>query len=107
MSERRIGKRAEQKRRWDRENRSRCKCGAFMSRGRDRCLDCYQQERAESQFARWDRIAALSNEGKSLAEIAVELETKAISISHDMTLARKARWDMPDSQKSGRKPLGA
>lgn len=46
MPDRRTGARAEQKRRWDRENRPRCGCGQPMAPRSAMCSDCDQAARA-------------------------------------------------------------
>lgn len=46
-AERRVGRRADQKRRWDRENRATCRCGRKMDRQASRCAECVAVEDAE------------------------------------------------------------
>lgn len=43
---RRVGARAEVKRRWDREHRPLCECGQPMGRGAERCCDCQRADKA-------------------------------------------------------------
>lgn len=91
-SEQRVGDRAEQKRRWDRENRHMCiDCGAKTgchtapSHAEKRCWDCEQIRRRQGRV----EIARLYNEGLSIRVIAERVGTTVNSVGTNLTRARK------------------
>src|SRR3954447_12228661 len=97
--ERRVGTRAEQKRRWDRENRRLCGCGALMSRHAAVCRSCEEAIRRAGRDQRRARIAQLWNEGASLVEIAEALATTRSTIGVEMQRMRRAGIDLPYRRK--------
>lgn len=114
MSEQRVGKRAEQKRRWDDENRAVCVdcgglCGAHRKpvRGQQRCDSCARKKR------RWkrDEAARLYNEGLAIREIAERLNTTTGSAGVILTHARREgligyRYNVKDGRRVGREGEG-
>ena len=71
--ERRVGRRGEQKRRWDRENRARCRCGGPVTRGAGLCRICENIERAQLKARKWNEIRDLWLAGLTLVEIGERL----------------------------------
>lgn len=54
LSEKRVGRRAEQKRAWDENNKVRClDCGARVWRRSQRCLVCSSMQRKRDSNGRW------------------------------------------------------
>jgi hypothetical protein len=96
MSERRVGKRGEQKRRWDLENRRPCvDCGGLVYRPHARCARCRDIARRTQREQRRIRIAALWNDGATLRGIAEALDSTPPSIGVEMAAMRKAGWALP------------
>jgi hypothetical protein len=90
--EQRVGKRAEQKRRWDRENRRACVvCGALVWQS-ERCVPCEHQFRAEKHEALLRNIEEMWNAGRSMKAIAGSLGRRASSssIGQEIVELRKA-----------------
>jgi hypothetical protein len=93
--EQRVGKRAEQKRRWDRENnRGECGiCGAVTWNRKTRCgKHDVQHERAwRFRKAIQDRYLA----GMPVAQIAAELGKGQTHVEVEMVRMRRDGWDLP------------
>ena len=64
---------ASQKRRWDRENRARCRCGGPVTRGAGLCRICENIERAQLKARKWNEIRDLWLAGLTLVEIGEHL----------------------------------
>ncbi len=77
VDERRVGVRAEQKRRWDREHRPVCACGRPMARARRMCRACYERPGA----IRNEQIIALRAAGLRNVEIAAQLGMPRATVS--------------------------
>ncbi|MDE2103219.1 MAG: helix-turn-helix domain-containing protein [Patescibacteria group bacterium] len=99
QGERRIGKRAEQKRRWDHENRHVCGCGRPMKRGASMCVTCREEYTRE----RHAEIVAMRAEGMRNAEIAAELGTTMYAVATIICRLRKRGIEVAPA-KLGRPP---
>ena len=100
MSEVRLGRRAEQKRRWDNENgRDRCACGA-MSWG-TRCRRCADRERREGRLAKRREIQRRWLAGEPVAAIAAALRTSPGAIGVEMARMRAEGWELPHRRRRG------
>ena len=90
-NEQRVGARAEQKRRWDRDNRPVCAtpgCTNRIARHSHRCMECHVREVVR-------RIQALWEDGVSTREIARQLNTTEGTISVDIQRMRRRGWNLP------------
>lgn len=90
-----MGVRAEQKRRWDRENKQRCDCGRLKWRGEARCQRCAHERKRAARDGRYRRIEVMWNDGASLNEIASALHTTRGTISFHMAVMRREGWKLP------------
>lgn len=105
-SERRIGKRAEQKRRDDHKRYGRndtCVCGQPKMTRSEFCPGCRREILAEQHRERCSYIHSCWHAGMTLAEIANGLESTANSIGTEMAHMRRDGWDLP---KRGNNPRG-
>jgi Homeodomain-like domain len=93
--ERRIGVRADQKRRWDLEHPARCTCGAECTRGYDRCLACYRAAERARRDQRRAVIAKRWTQGATTLEIAEELHTTAATVHTEIQHMRREGIDLP------------
>lgn len=92
--ERRVGKRAEQKRRWDLENRRVCACGELA--WHERCDKCRKADVRRERDLRFRAIELAWNDGLSMKEIAALLGTSVNSLSVSFAAMRKEdRWNVP------------
>lgn len=96
MSERRIGRRGEQKRRWDREhaNDGVCsQCSGNMSRGHNggTCRRCTSEGREHNLIA----LEAMWADGLSLREIGAHFGWTLNHVSAEMGRARREGRDLP------------
>jgi hypothetical protein len=101
VGEKRIGRRGDQKRRWDRDNRERCRCGEPMWQA-DRCRECFERERDDATFARRQTIAGLFNDGASLKAIAEFMDSTVASIGVELVRMRRDGWNVPPRGPGGR-----
>lgn len=96
-------RRTASKRAWANENdRGKCeRCGATTCIGHSRrsagrwCADCYVAIQRERQQVRFDRIATLWAEGKTLKQIAAALDSTPGSIGVSINTMRAAGMDVP------------
>lgn len=102
--EARVGRRGEQKRRWDRENSTgKCACGRPRARSANRCQECIDLERREHR----ETVEALWAEGATTVEIRESLGIRSFSASayraHGYNLPRRitlgpGRWRWADER---------
>lgn len=94
-SEQRVGKRSEQKRRWDRENSHRkydkCGCGARKTKKSDLCAGCVRA-RVEGHRR---RIVELWACGYLMREIAVDLGWGFDHLKAEFGRMRRYGYDLP------------
>jgi DNA-binding CsgD family transcriptional regulator len=101
--DRRIGARAEQKRRWDRENKPPCpQCGEPMARGYERCARCRREADAAAVDERRREILRRWLAGESHRQIAAALGTSAPTIQVELVRMRQDGWDAPRRGPRGR-----
>lgn len=102
--EKRVGRRAEQKRRWDRENRRRCvDCGGLTGgRTHARCRPCHDQLLAHQAALSIDAFRDLWNEGVLMRAIAERLGTTLNSVRWQSGELR--RLGIIDYRYAGRRP---
>ena len=99
--ERRVDKRAAQKRAWDEAHRLPCEiCGVLTAKHAaevgDRIVRCSQHSaQREAGRARRARIEKLWNEGLSMAEIAEEIGSTKGSINVEIVRMRGMGYDLP------------
>lgn len=100
IGEKRVGRRGEQKRRWDRGNRRPCStvgCENTVwatARG-TQCRDCERAARRERRNVRWLEIQRRWLLGESEREIAVALGTSKSAIGRTVNAMRSDGWDVP------------
>lgn len=94
-AETRVGKRAEQKRRWDRDNRDHCACGAIKWRKHERCRSCEDERRVGLALERRREVQRRWLEGQTLIEIASAMDTTVNALATLMVHMRQAGWDLP------------
>jgi hypothetical protein len=105
--EQRVGKRAEQKRRWDREkNRGECAiCGAVTWQRKTRCgRHDVQHDRA---WLRKREIIRRYEAGEPLRDIAVAIGTTRDALSTDLDRIRKSGYPLPYRNKGYGKRVAA
>jgi hypothetical protein len=97
VSERRIGVRAEQKRRWDSDNKRPCpECGdRSIWRNRDRCRVCWLDAKRARRDELRSRIAEMWTDGVSVRDIAERLDATVGAINVELTRMRADGWDVP------------
>lgn len=95
LGEARVGRRAEQKRRWDRENLNTCTCGNSCSLKSDRCRKCCDEQMRCQSDARRVAIQCLWLAGYTLNEIAAEMGSTKNSIGSEMVHMRQTGWELP------------
>lgn len=95
--DRRVGARAEQKRRWDREHTHvPCPaCGAPMTRNSTVCKGCWTGPRAEARERRWARIESLWAAGLSMTRIAEDMGYSRGHLGGEMATMRAAGRNVP------------
>lgn len=95
LGEQRVGKRAEQKRRWDRENnRGECEvCGEVTWKHRKRCREHSLQR--EAALARRNEIIRRYEVGEPLRDIADAIGTTVESLAVDLNRIRKSGYPLP------------
>lgn len=106
MNERRIGKRGEQKRRWEVANRGQCACGSRCARGLSRCQVCTRRAKREARDQRWREIQRLWGEGLTLEELARATGYSSVaSMGATMKRMREDGWELPYryAMESGRR----
>lgn len=110
LARRDNAKRSGAKRAWEREHdRGTCPCGAVMCVGAARkgyvlCRDCHDEVVAVGQAMRDERIAELWAQGRTLREIASELDSTPSSIGVALCRMRTNGWDLP--YRHNRSPEG-
>jgi biotin operon repressor len=97
VGEKRVGRRGEQKRRWDKENRQPCSdgCGKFVWHGATRCLDCRIAADHEKSIARRREIQRRWSSGETRKEIATALGSTKNAIGTAISSMRQEGWDVP------------
>lgn len=96
--EKRVGVRAEQKRRWDEEARHPCAtvgCEKTVAYNRTRCMACRAAADRERRDERRREIQRRWQRGESLKGIARALGTSANSIQAAIYGMRRDDWDVP------------
>lgn len=95
-SDRRVGARAEQKRRWDREQRHPCsECGEPAWGVTGRCQGCHRRHLGQQRTNRRTEIQRLWAEGRKLREIAAAMDSTQGAIGVEITKMRADGWDLP------------
>jgi hypothetical protein len=93
--EQRVGKRAEQKRRWDRENTARlydqCSCGAQKLKRSEACQACSERQAASVRQGIVEMWAA----GMTWGEIGRELGWTKNHLSAEIGRMRRMGYDLP------------
>jgi hypothetical protein len=92
--EARVGRRGEQKRRWDEAARHRCACGALIWAKDDRCRTCYDAERRAARDLRRAMIADLWGRGATRRTIADAIGTTPGTIGVEVIRMRHDGWDL-------------
>jgi hypothetical protein len=92
--EARVGRRGEQKRRWDEAARHRCACGALIWAKDDRCRTCYDAERRAARDLRRAMIADLWGRGATRRTIAAAIGTTPGTIGVEVIRMRHDGWDL-------------
>lgn len=101
-AEMRTGRRAEQKRRWDRENLATCSCGRRMSRRASFCQRCQREADAERVREKRSYIRSYWAMGMTMREIAAGLDTTPKTVAMEIQRMRRLGWDVPYRQRSRR-----
>src|SRR5213596_2235281 len=96
-SDRRIGKRGEQKRRWDNENlHSRlCPCGARIWNKAERCRPCTDKAKREARDVRYREIESRWLAGESLRQIGAAVGMHSKTVGFHITTMRQEGWNVP------------
>lgn len=92
--ERRIGRRADQKRRWDRENGGTCACGARRKWNARQCKSCRNRDKREGRERRRRAIAEMWERGASCRQIAAAMDSTPGSINVEVQRMRADGWDL-------------
>jgi hypothetical protein len=97
VGEKRVGRRAKQKRRWDRDAYHPCSgnCGNLVGHNRTRCRDCWAAAEREQRDARRREIKRRWEAGESLRETAAALDSTPKGIGIAISQMRKDGWDVP------------
>jgi ribosomal protein S14 len=96
-SNRRVGKRREQKDAWEEAQRHPCaECGRpGVWRKHKLCADCYRRELREATDARRAEIQRRWLAGETHRQIALALGSTAPSIQVELVRMRQLGWDVP------------
>jgi hypothetical protein len=94
---RRVGRRGEAKRRWDREKKVSCPtgCGNMMNRRSTLCVSCARAAAAARRHERSVRICQMWSEGMTLRAIADALGWTVNQLGSEMHRMRAAGYDLP------------
>src|ERR1035441_5884475 len=98
VGEKRVGRRGEQKRRWEADNRHPCSgdgCENLVAHHRARCWSCYFADEHEGRDVRRREIQRLWHDGETVREIAVALDSTPRSIQVALHGMRADGWDVP------------
>lgn len=94
--EQRVGARAEQKRRWDRENVLTCPCGnSSMARQSAMCQSCERAERRRERDERYREIQRRWKAGESMTAISEALGFARGTLAYHLSTMRDEGWDVP------------
>jgi hypothetical protein len=97
MSEHRVGRRAEQKRRWDEAARHPCStpdCPTLVAYNRTRCMDCRVAAEHEQRDARRREIKQRWDLGETVREIATALLITVGATNRAIHDMRRDGWDV-------------
>ena len=98
IGEKRVGRRAEQKRRWDREAKHPCEtagCKNLVGFKSTRCQDCRTAAEHKARDLRFGEIQRRWLLGESLREIAGALNSTVGSVEKSIFMMRRCGWHVP------------